>query len=369
LFAHHLKLHLFFIFFNLFKILQPQHIPVAFVSLRIQLIILQTAQQNLRLQKIITAIAIVLFVIKIMAWYLTNSVAILTDALESIVNVIAGLIGVYSLYISAKPKDYDHPYGHGKAEFISAAVEGTLITVAGFVIIYEAVNNLLHPHIIQKLDYGIALVAITALINYFTGAFCIKTGTKNNSLALIASGKHLQTDTWSTLGIIAGLLLILFTKIWWMDSAVAIIFAFIIIYTGYKIVRSSISGIMDEADETLLKKLVVTLNANRKENWVDLHNLRIIKYGATIHLDCHLTVPWYLNVHEAHKEIDSLSALVKNEYGESVELFVHSDGCLDFSCAICLKKNCNVRKQNFVNKIEWTIENISSNIKHTAKTK
>ncbi len=122
---------------------------------------MQNAQQNLRLQKIITAVAIILFVIKIIAWYLTNAVAILTDALESVVNVIAGLIGVYSLYISAKPKDQDHPYGHGKAEFISAAIEGALITVAGFVIIYEAITNLLHPHIIQKLDYGIVLIACT----------------------------------------------------------------------------------------------------------------------------------------------------------------------------------------------------------------
>jgi cation diffusion facilitator family transporter len=326
---------------------------------------LQVTQQNLRLQKIITTIAILLFVVKIIAWYLTHSIAILTDALESIVNVIAGLIGVYSLYISAKPKDYDHPYGHGKAEFISAAIEGTLITVAGFVIIYEAVNNLQHPHSLKKLDYGIALVAVTALINYVAGALCIKTGNKNNSLPLIASGKHLQSDTWSTLGIIAGLFLILFTKIAWMDSAVAILFAMIIIYTGYKIIRSSIAGIMDETDEALLQKLVATLNANRQQNWVDLHNLRIIKYGATIHLDCHLTVPWYLNVHEAHKEIDSLSALVKKEYGESVELFVHSDGCLDFSCSICLKPNCAVRKHRFKKRIDWSIANISSNTKHT----
>jgi cation diffusion facilitator family transporter len=329
---------------------------------------MQTTEQNLRLQKIITAVAVVLFIIKIIAWYLTNSVAILTDALESIVNIIAGLIGIYSLYVSAKPKDMDHPYGHGKAEFISAAAEGTLITAAGFIIIYEAVNNLLRPHTLQKLDYGIILVAATAAVNYFVGVFCIRTGRKNNSLPLIASGKHLQSDTWSTVGIITGLVVILFTKIVWMDSAVAIVFAFIIIYTGYKIVRTSVAGIMDEADEALLKKMVAMLNINRKENWVDLHNLRIIKYGATIHLDCHLTVPWYLNVHEAHAEIDALSALVKKEYGESVELFVHSDGCLDFSCGICLKQNCTVRKQIFKNKIEWTIENISSNNKHTVKT-
>ncbi len=325
---------------------------------------MQTARYNLKVQKIIAAISIILFIVKIGAWYVTNSVAILTDALESIVNVVAGLIGVYSLYISAKPMDQDHPYGHGKVEFISAAIEGTLITVAGFLIIYEALNNLVHPHEIKKLDYGIILVAVTGLVNYIAGTLCVKTGKKNNSLALISSGKHLQSDTWSTLGIVVGLVLILVTKLTWLDSAVAILFSFIIIFTGYKIIRSSVAGIMDEADEALLKKMVVMLNENRRENWVDLHNLRIIKYGSRIHLDCHLTVPWYLNVHEAHKEIDALSSLVKKEYGESVELFVHSDGCLDFSCSLCTKTDCNVRKHTFEKKVEWTMENISSNRKH-----
>jgi len=326
---------------------------------------LQTSKQNLRIQKIITAIAILLFVVKIIAWYSTNSIAILTDALESIVNVIAALIGLYSLYLSAKPKDYDHPYGHGKAEFISAAIEGTLIAVAGFIIIYEAITNLLHPHTLKQLDYGISLVAATAVINYVAGIICLRVGKKNNSLALVASGKHLQADTWSTVGIIAGLILLVATKINWIDSAVALIFSFVIIYTGYKIIRKSIAGIMDEADEELLKKMVIMLNGNRKENWIDLHNLRIIKYGGTLHLDCHLTVPWYLNVHEAHTEIDELSTLVKKEFGESMELFVHSDGCLDFSCAICTKTACTVRKHWFEKKVEWTMANISSNNKHS----
>jgi len=326
---------------------------------------LQTSKQNLRIQKIITAIAILLFVVKIIAWYSTNSIAILTDALESIVNVIASLIGLYSLFLSAKPKDYDHPYGHGKAEFISAAIEGTLIVVAGFIIIYEAITNLLHPHTLKQLDYGISLVAATAVINYAAGVICLRVGKKNNSLALVASGKHLQADTWSTVGIIAGLILLVAIKINWIDSAVALIFSFVIIYTGYKIIRKSIAGIMDEADEELLKKMVIMLNGNRKENWIDLHNLRIIKYGGTLHLDCHLTVPWYLNVHEAHTEIDELSTLVKKEFGETMELFVHSDGCLDFSCAICTKTECTVRKHWFEKKVEWTMANISSNNKHS----
>ena len=299
-----------------------------------------------------------------MAWYLTNSVAILTDALESTVNVIAGLIGVYTLYVSAKPKDSDHPYGHGKAEFLSAAVEGTLISIAGLVIIYKAIQNLFEIQHIHQLDYGIILIAATAIINYIAGSLCVRTGKKNNSLALVASGKHLQSDTWTTIGIIAGLALLFFTGINWIDSAVAILFAFIIIFTGYRIIRSSVAGIMDEADRELLDKMVATLNANRRVNWIDLHNLRIIKYGSVLHMDAHLTVPWFLTVREAHEEVDTLSLLIKNEYGEAMELFIHNDDCQEFSCHICNKQDCNVRKHPFEHRIAWTIENISSNTKH-----
>lgn len=322
------------------------------------------ATQNFKIQKYIAVISVALFLIKLFAWYLTHSVAILTDALESIVNVVAGFIGLYSLYVSGKPKDQDHPYGHGKVEFLSAAIEGLLIGIAGIFIIREAILNLYEPHSIQKLDYGIYLVGVTAIINLLAGMICVKTGKKNNSLALIASGKHLMADTYTTIGIIIGLVLLFITGISWIDSVVAIIFALVIFYTGYKIVRSSIAGIMDEADMELLKKMVIFLNENRNPNWIDLHNLRIIKYGAMIHLDCHLTVPWYFNVHQAHDEIDRLSGLVKQHFGDSVELFVHSDGCLDFSCALCEKMECEVRKNAFEKKIVWTMENISSNKKH-----
>ncbi|MBL0183955.1 MAG: cation transporter [Chitinophagaceae bacterium] len=325
---------------------------------------MQAALYNLKIQKRIAVLSVILLIVKTIAWYLTASVAILTDAFESIVNVVAGFIGVYSLYVSAKPMDTDHPYGHGKAEFISAAIEGTMITIAGLIIIYEALNNLIHPHTIKKLDYGIMLTGATGLVNFIAGYICIKTGKRNNSLALISSGKHLQSDTWTTMGIVVGLILLLFTGLAWIDSVVAILFSGFIIYTGYKITRTSVAGIMDEADTALLHKLVLMLNANRKENWIDMHNLRIIKYGSRLHLDCHLTVPWYLNVHEAHEEIDALSGLVKNEFGESVELFVHSDGCLDFSCQICTKSDCKVRKHAFEKKVEWTMENILSNSKH-----
>jgi cation diffusion facilitator family transporter len=326
---------------------------------------LKTADQNIRIQKIVAGLSIILLIAKTIAYLLTGSVAILTDALESIVNVVAGIFGLYSLYLSAKPKDADHPYGHGKIEFLSAAIEGSMITLAGIIIIYEAVRNLIHPHALSQLGIGMWLIGITALINFSMGSLAIRTGTKNNSLALLASGKHLHSDTYSSLGILVGLLLVYFTNIQWIDSAVALLFSVIIVYTGIKIVRSSVAGIMDETDHKLLLKLVDLLNKNRRENWIDLHNVRIIKYGSVLHLDAHLTVPWYLNVHEAHQEIDELASLVRKEFGESLELFVHSDGCLDFSCKICKKVECTVRKSKFLESIEWTTTNISTDKKHS----
>jgi cation diffusion facilitator family transporter len=321
--------------------------------------------QNFTIQKWITVLSILLFLAKITAYYITSSLAILSDALESIVNVIAGFIGLYSLYIAAKPKDENHPYGHGKAEFVSAAAEGSLVIAAGIIIIYETVQNILQNTQIKALDHGIWLIGSTALLNYVAGAYCIRMGKKNDSLALESSGKHLQIDTYSTLGVVGSIALIYFTKIYWLDKAIAIALSIWIMYNGYTILRKSLAGIMDEADLVLLNQFIDELNKHKKVNWVDLHNLRVIKYGALLHIDCHLTLPWYMNIHEAHREIDALSDLIKNKFGDAIELFVHTDGCLDFSCAICTKTDCPVRKHPFQQQLIWTLDNLVSNQKHS----
>lgn len=319
---------------------------------------------NLRLQWWIAIASTLLLIAKFFAYFLTASVAVLTDALESIVNVTAALIGLYSLYISAKPRDADHPYGHGKAEFISAAVEGTLVLAAGALIIYKAIKSFLSPQPINQLDTGIYIIVATAVINWALGYMTTQQGTRNNSLALLASGKHLKSDSYSTFGIVAGLSLIALTHYLWIDAVVAILFGFFIIYTGYKIIRESLAGIMDEADMVLLGKMVDVLNAHRRDGWVDLHNLRVIKYGNTLHVDCHLTVPWYFNVNQAHYEIDQLGSHIRRNFGESLELFVHSDGCHYFQCPICDKKNCPVRQHHFKKEIVWTVDNILQNKRH-----
>jgi cation diffusion facilitator family transporter len=321
--------------------------------------------QNFTIQKWITVLSILLFLVKITAYYITSSVSILSDALESIVNVIAGFIGLYSLYIAAKPKDENHPYGHGKAEFVSAAAEGSLVIAAGIIIIYETVQNILQNTQIKSLDRGIWLIASTAVLNYVAGAYCIRMGKKNGSLALESSGKHLQIDTYSTVGVLLSIALIYFTKIYWLDKAIAIVLSVWIMYNGYTILRKSLAGIMDEADMVLLNEFINELNKHKKVNWVDLHNLRVIKYGALLHIDCHLTLPWYMNIHEAHVEIDALSDLIKNKFGDTIELFVRTDGCLDFSCAICTKTDCSVRKHPFQQQLIWTLDNLVSNQKHS----
>tara|TARA_R110000868_G_scaffold410693_5_gene699856 strand:+ start:34969 stop:35952 length:984 start_codon:yes stop_codon:yes gene_type:complete len=325
---------------------------------------MKSQHENIRVQKFIVSIAIVLFAIKVIAWYLTQSVAILTDALESIVNVVSGIIGLISLTIAARPRDESHPYGHGKIEFISAGIEGTLILIAGFFIIYTAIISFVEPPELEQLNWGIGIISFSALVNYGFGTWAYRTGNRNNSLALMASGRHLQTDTYTTLGIILGLFLISFTDAIWLDGAVAILFALFIIRMGYKILRRAIAGIMDESDQKLLREMVGYLQENRQRNWVDLHNLRIVKYGSVLHIDCHLTLPWYFNIKQGHDETDNLEELILEKFGSRIELNVHTDYCHDFSCPLCDITDCKVRKAPYDGEVEWTVENVVSKDKH-----
>lgn len=329
---------------------------------------LEPHKENISIQRLVLLLAVVLFSVKIIAWFYTNSLAILSDALESIVNVLAGAIGLYSLSLASKPRDYDHPYGHGKAEFLSAAFESFFILLAGLYIIYHAIKSFFYPESLGELTIGIFLMAATAVVNFAVGYYCELKGKKNQSLQLVAAGKHLKTDTYSTLAIILGLILIKVTGIKHLDGVVAILAALFIIVTGIRMMRVSIGGMMDEADEKLLERMVALLNEKRNENWIDLHNMRVIRYGSTLHCDCHLTVPWYLNVREAHEEVTKLRNVIEEEFGTSVEMFVHTDPCMDYSCRICSKMNCHVRKHPMEKRIVWTVDNIVRDRKHRIGT-
>ena len=325
---------------------------------------MQKSKQNLKIQFFVTSLSIVLFVLKFVAYFMTHSLSVLSDALESIVNVMAGIIGLYSLYVASKPKDKDHPYGHGKAEFVSAAFEGSLIIMAGGIILYESIITFFEPSSLRNLDNGIWLLLATAVLNMAAGLIAKAVGKKNNSLALTSSGQHLLIDSYTTYAIVIGIGLVMYTGYNGIDTTIAIAMGLWIIYNGYKIIRQSLAGIMDEADMALLDAVIQELNLSRHTHWIDLHNLRVIKYGALMHIDCHLTVPWYFNVNEAHDAVDEFTKLIKNKFGDSVEFFVHTDGCMPFSCAICTIENCEKRNSPFKQKLIWNRENILSDLKH-----
>lgn len=319
---------------------------------------------NIHIQRWVVLIGLALMLVKFIAWYVTHSNAILTDALESIVNVFAGAFALFSLIVAARPKDKDHPYGHGKVEFLSAGLEGTFIAFAGISMMGKAVYNFFFPIEIHSLDVGIYLTVFAGVVNYFTGYFLEKKGKQSNSHAMIADGKHLQSDAWSTVGLLIGLALIYFTGIKWLDNVTAILLGAYIASVGYKLIRSSLAGIMDEADYVLIEELISIMNENRQSNWVDIHNLRVIKYGSKLHVDCHITLPWYLNLRESHEEGERLGTLVNEKKQDDIEFFIHTDPCIPASCKICQKTDCTVRQYSMERKIEWKLENVLSNKKH-----
>ncbi|WP_066438614.1 cation diffusion facilitator family transporter [Chryseobacterium sp. CCH4-E10] len=323
-------------------------------------------KDKLAFQKLIAVFGIILFIGKIVAWKLTGSDAVFSDAMESIVNVISAFMGLYSLYLAAKPKDEDHPYGHGKVEFVTSGIEGALIAIAGIMIIYEGINSLIAGKILQKLDWGIAIIAATAIVNYLLGYISIKKGKHENSHVLISSGKHLQSDTITTLGVVISLVIVYLTKIYWLDSAVALIFGFYIILIGYKIIRKSLSGIMDEQDPDLLNQIIKVLEENRRTEWIDVHNMKIQQFGANLHIDAHITLPWYYSLRDAHNEMEKMIILLAKNTKRSVEFNFHMDDCKPISCPVCQIADCPVREQDFVKRVTWTPENVTCVDKHTA---
>lgn len=310
-------------------------------------------------------VSILIMAAKIVAYFITASNAILSDALESIINVAAGALALYSVSVASRPKDKDHPYGHGKIEFLSSGFEGFLIAIAGLYIIGKAIYNLVHPQNLQDIDLGIYLILITGLSNFLLALFLKYKGKKLNSITINANGKHIMSDAISSAGLLLGLILIHFTQINWIDNTVAIGFGGLLILTGYNLVRKSVAGVMDEADNEIIEEIIEVLNKNRKDNWIDIHNFRVIKYGSDLHIDCHITLPWYYELKKCHKEITSIENIILAKSSSRIEIFIHADPCIPKSCHICQLTNCPVRKHPVSQKITWKLNNITSNEKHS----
>jgi cation diffusion facilitator family transporter len=254
------------------------------------------ATGKVRLLAFVLLAGIVMMLLKFLAWRITLSNTILSDALESIVNVVAGSFALYSLILSAKPRDREHPYGHGKIEYLSAGFEGGLVILAGGLVIWRSVAALMTDHVPQELGMGIMITSGAGILNFILGFVLRERGVREHSLVMEASGTHLLSDAWSTVAMVAGLLLIKYTGLLWLDSVFAIAFAIYIILTGLRVFRRSVAGIMDEADMVAASDVIGLLERARVPEWIDLHNFRMIKYGPVLHIDCHVTLPWYFTL-------------------------------------------------------------------------
>ena len=179
-----------------------------------------------------------------------------------------------------------------------------------------------------------------------------------------ADGKHLLSDAYSTVGMLVGLLLVWYTGQVWLDNLVALLFGALLLRIGYKVTKGALAGILDETDLVLVKQFIEILEKNRQDDWIDIHNFRIIKFGSVLHVDCHLTLPWYYSIEQGHDIVEHIETLVNNEMSQQVELFVHLDHCLPTSCSICAKHDCEVRKSPFTIRQPWTIDNVLKNERH-----
>lgn len=300
-------------------------------------------------------VGVVLMMVKFVAYWLTDSAAVLSDALESIVNVFASGFALFSIMLSARPPDSSHPYGHGRVEFFSAGLEGMLIIVAAAAIFWHALPRLFAPQALNQLSEGIALVAAAGAVNALTGWYMQRVGHRTQSLALIADGKHLLSDSYTSAGILVGMLLVWLTGWYVLDAIVALGVAVSILIMGVRLLREAVARLMDEADPSVLEQIVDTLQSHRRIPWIDVHCLRAWRSGTRLHVDFHLTLPRYWNLQRCHEIIEEVEQVIHDSQPEQGDVIVHLDPCQPKDCASCRVAPCSLRSSDFEQVRPWTV--------------
>lgn len=322
----------------------------------------EAADLKIRLVAITTSLVVGagLMALKFYAYWLTDSAAILSDALESIINVVASAFALGSIIFAARSPDVSHPYGHGKIEFLSAGFEGALIILAAVGIFMQAWPQVLHPHALPHLGGGLLLILAASLANLFLGAGLIMAGKRTQSLTLIADGKHVLTDVYTSVGVLLGLGAVLFTGWYWLDGVVAFLVGLNIVFMGAKLVRQAFAGLMDTSDPELLAQLSAILAEHRKGVWVDIHRLRARRAGNRLLLDFHLILPRDFTLAESHREVKELEKIFAAHFGGRADVLIHVDPCAEPECPVCGHDPCRLRQEDTRQQSLWQKEVLTS---------
>lgn len=300
-------------------------------------------------------VGVLMLVIKTSAYFLTHSAAILSDAMESVVHILATSMALYSVIVSSRPADASHPYGHGKIEFFSAGVEGLLITLAAVAIIVQSVRGIIFGRELAALDVGLLLTLAASIVNLLLGWFLIRRGRAISSLTLVADGKHVLTDSYTSFAVVAGIGIVILTGMNVLDPIVAIGVALNILLSGYKLLRLSIGGLMDESDRNTLALVNGIIKERRTPAWIALHNLRVMRSGRLHHVDFHLTVPFYWTVNQAHAFEHEVTGIISDGLEKNAQVLVHLDPCKPMYCPSCALHPCPERAAPYEKGPDWSL--------------
>jgi len=308
------------------------------------------------LARLSLVVAVVLLGVKFGAHALTGSQAIFSDALESIVNVAAAAVALATLAYAGRPADRDHPFGHGKVEFLSAAFEGALVFGAAAVILWQAIAAFAAGAVPERLDLGVWLTAAAGAVNGVLGWYLVRQGRLHRSVAVEADGLHVLTDFWTSVGIVAGLLVVASTGWWWCDPLVAAAMGLLLLATGWRLLRRAAGGLLDEEDPGLLREIVARLSPRVRDGVISVHHLRAIRAGRLRHVSAHVVVPEFWTVERAHDAAEALAAALQRDLGGDAEVVFHTDPCERTWCAQCDLDACSVRRQPFASRMALSID-------------